>query len=215
MSQSSGHSSHNPAVVGLIPTLTTGWISFSFVASFIIPPPGSQLVCFQCQFDVFSNFYQLFTCSLQLFGETITLPCCCENGFGSCLIQSVITFMIKPIIGLLLCSCPILLITHDYKLNWTPLSTVTIIHFTGVLLQSFLLRCAAHPQLSMDLTFIGFFNQVLMPLICYLERSLYSTVTVFSVCHFHISQNASYLPAKFCISIVFNLSWDGCNTQEK
>ncbi|CAH3030475.1 unnamed protein product [Porites evermanni] len=26
-------------------------------------------------------------------------------------------------------------------------------------LESFLLRCAAHPQLSMDLTFIGFFNQ--------------------------------------------------------
>ena len=24
-----------------------------------------------------------------------------------------------------------------------------------------------------------------------------------------------YLPPKFCISIVFNFSWDGCNTQEK
>ena len=37
-------------------------------------------------------------CSLQLVGETIALACCCEDGFGSFLIQSVITFMIKPII---------------------------------------------------------------------------------------------------------------------
>ena len=63
-----------------------------------IPPPGSQLVCFQCQVYLFSNVYQLFACSLQLVGEIITLACCCEDGFGSCLIQSVITFMIKPII---------------------------------------------------------------------------------------------------------------------
>ena len=65
----------------------------------LIPPPGSQLVCFQCQVYLFSNFYQLFMCSLQLVGETITLACCCKDGFGSCLIQSVITFMIKPIIN--------------------------------------------------------------------------------------------------------------------
>ena len=31
--------------------------------------------------------------------------------------------------------------------------------------------------------------------------------------HLHISQNAPYLPSKFCISIVFNFPWDGCNTQ--
>ena len=33
--------------------------------------------------------------------------------------------------------------------------------------------------------------------------------------HLHISHNAPYLPPKVCISIVFNFSWDGCNTQEK
>ena len=37
--------------------------------------------------------------------------------------------------------------------------------------------------------------------------------------HLHISHNAPYLlpppPAKFCIRIVFNFSWDSCNTQEK
>ena len=33
--------------------------------------------------------------------------------------------------------------------------------------------------------------------------------------HFHISHNAPYLPPKFDISIVFNFSWDVCNTQEK
>ena len=32
---------------------------------------------------------------------------------------------------------------------------------------------------------------------------------------FHISHNAPYLPPKFCISIVFNFSCDGCETQEK
>ena len=83
-------------------------------------------------------------CSLQLVGETIALACCCEDGFGSFLIQSVITFMIKPIIiiglimnviiiCLLLFSCPTLLIAHDYKLNWTPLVPITIIHITAVL----------------------------------------------------------------------------------
>ena len=33
--------------------------------------------------------------------------------------------------------------------------------------------------------------------------------------HLHISQNATFLPPKFCISIVFNFSRDRCNTQEK
>ena len=33
--------------------------------------------------------------------------------------------------------------------------------------------------------------------------------------HFHISHNTCYLPKKFCVSIVSNLSGDGCNTQEK
>ena len=33
--------------------------------------------------------------------------------------------------------------------------------------------------------------------------------------HFHISHNAPHLLLKFWISIVFNFSWDGCNTQEK
>ena len=33
--------------------------------------------------------------------------------------------------------------------------------------------------------------------------------------HFHISYNAPYFPPKFCISNVFNFSWDGYNTQEK
>ena len=45
-----------------------------------------------------------------------------------------------------------------------------------------------------------------------------------SICHLHISHNAPYLRPppptprslpQFCISIVFNFSWDGCNTQEK
>ena len=31
--------------------------------------------------------------------------------------------------------------------------------------------------------------------------------------HFHISLSEPYLPPKFCMSIVFNFSWDGCNTQ--
>ena len=77
--------------------LTTGWISFSFVASFdssTREPAGLLPV----SVSLFSNFHQLFACSLQLVSETITLACCCEDGFGSCLIQSVITFMIKPII---------------------------------------------------------------------------------------------------------------------
>ena len=30
--------------------------------------------------------------------------------------------------------------------------------------------------------------------------------------HFHISRTEPYLPPKLCISIVFNFSWDGCNT---
>ena len=180
MGQSSGHSTHNPAVMGLKPTLTTGWISFSFVASFdsSTREPASLL---PVSVSLFSNFHQLFACSLQLVSETITLACCCEDRFGSCLIQSVITFMIKPIIiCLLLCSCPILLITHDNKLNWTPLVPITItVHITAVLFQSFLLRCAAHSQLSMDLTFIGFFNQVLMLLIYYSERSLQYSYSLF------------------------------------
>ena len=38
--------------------------------------------------------------------------------------------------------------------------------------------------------------------------------------HLHISHNAAYFPflphaQKFCISIVFNFSWEGCHTQEK
>ena len=33
--------------------------------------------------------------------------------------------------------------------------------------------------------------------------------------HFHIDQNAPCLPPKFCITIVFNFSWDDCNTQKK
>ena len=34
--------------------------------------------------------------------------------------------------------------------------------------------------------------------------------------HLHISHNAPYFPPKeFRISIVFNFSWEGCNTQEK
>ena len=28
----------------------------------------------------------------------------------------------------------------------------------------------------------------------------------------HISHNTPYLPPKFCVIIVFNFSWDGCNT---
>ena len=179
MGQSSGHSTHNPAVMGLIPTLTTGWISFSFVTSFdsSAREPADLL---PVSVSLFSNFHQLFACSVQLVSETITLASCCEDGFGSFLIQSVITFMIKPIIiCLLLCSCPTLLIAHDYKLNQTPLVPITIIHITAVLFQSFLLRCAAHSQLSMDLTFIGFFNQVLMLLIYYSERSLQYSYSLF------------------------------------
>ena len=38
---------------------------------------------------------------------------------------------------------------------------------------------------------------------------------VWTIHHFHISYNALYLPPKFCVSIIFNFSWDGCNTQEK
>ena len=30
--------------------------------------------------------------------------------------------------------------------------------------------------------------------------------------HFHVSHNAPYFPQKFCISIVFNFSWDCCDT---
>ena len=33
--------------------------------------------------------------------------------------------------------------------------------------------------------------------------------------HFHISHNTPYLPPKFCKSIVFSFSWDGCNAKEK
>ena len=33
--------------------------------------------------------------------------------------------------------------------------------------------------------------------------------------HFHIPHNVPYLPPKFCMSIVFNFSWNSCNTQEK
>ena len=33
--------------------------------------------------------------------------------------------------------------------------------------------------------------------------------------HLHISLNAPYFPQEFCISIVFNFSWDSCNTREK
>ena len=32
---------------------------------------------------------------------------------------------------------------------------------------------------------------------------------------FHISHNAPYLPPKFCLSIAFNFSCDGCKTQDK
>ena len=40
-------------------------------------------------------------------------------------------------------------------------------------------------------------------------------VATLSISHFHTPHNAPYLPPKFCISIVFNFSWDDCNTQEK
>ena len=33
--------------------------------------------------------------------------------------------------------------------------------------------------------------------------------------HLQMTHTAPYWRAKFCISIVFNFSWDGCNTQEK
>ena len=33
--------------------------------------------------------------------------------------------------------------------------------------------------------------------------------------HFHIGHNAPGLPPKVCITIVFNFSWDACNTQQK
>ena len=33
--------------------------------------------------------------------------------------------------------------------------------------------------------------------------------------HFHIDHNASCLPPKFCITTVFDFSWDDYNTQEK
>ena len=33
--------------------------------------------------------------------------------------------------------------------------------------------------------------------------------------HLHICHNAPSLPPKIAISIVFNFSWDSCNTQEK
>jgi len=33
--------------------------------------------------------------------------------------------------------------------------------------------------------------------------------------HFHILHKHLIWPPKFCISIVFNFSWDDCNTQEK
>ena len=33
--------------------------------------------------------------------------------------------------------------------------------------------------------------------------------------HVHISHNAPYFPSVFCISIVFNFSWDGCDTRGK
>ena len=36
-----------------------------------------------------------------------------------------------------------------------------------------------------------------------------------SIHHFHISHNNRICPQKNCISIVFNFSWDGCNSQEK
>ena len=57
---------------------------------------------------------------------------------------------------------------------------------------------------------------------CFEERTL--TQFPAKIRHLHITHNAPYLPpppppppppAKFCISIVFNSSWDGCNTQEK
>ena len=33
--------------------------------------------------------------------------------------------------------------------------------------------------------------------------------------YFYISHNAPCSPQKFCIGIVFNFSWEGCNTQGK
>ena len=36
-----------------------------------------------------------------------------------------------------------------------------------------------------------------------------------TICHFHMDHNAPCLPPKFCITIVFDFSWDKCNTQKK
>ena len=52
-----------------------------------------------------------------------------------------------------------------------------------------------------------------------IRRSILSAL-ILLIRHFHISHNAPYLPPtppqkKFCISIVFNFSWDGCNTRER
>ena len=46
-----------------------------------------------------------------------------------------------------------------------------------------------------------------------LESSAYLKLT-WLIRHLHICHNAPYFRPKVCISIVFNFSWDGCNTQE-
>ena len=48
-----------------------------------------------------------------------------------------------------------------------------------------------------------------------LQRSLNENVSSQKLYHLHIFHNAPYLPSRVCISIDFNLYWDGCNTQEK
>ena len=38
---------------------------------------------------------------------------------------------------------------------------------------------------------------------------------LYSINHFHRDHNAPYFPPKFGINIVFDFSWDDCNTKEK
>ena len=49
--------------------------------------------------------------------------------------------------------------------------------------------------------------------VVYVESFCVSHLNLFATCTSPIMH--LIFPSKFCISIVFNFSWDGCNTQEK
>ena len=52
---------------------------------------------------------------------------------------------------------------------------------------------------------------------CILFRKLFFCGFMHSILYVTYTSPIMHLicPPKFCISIVFNISWDGCNTQEK